>query len=256
MKRLALMAVAMFLMTAFGQMARGQSNATSASLSDGDIVSMVKAGLSADVIIAKVQTSACNFDTSPAALEKLKAAGVPDSVILSMVKNPASNSSESKPNTNTLQNEPLQNEPKASQRTKSLGSKRPVADKANNSKPVLLIIGNGVQNRHGKIDKHWLKEFSKAKGCFETVTDSSAPHNYELIVTEQKKSAFVTIMASQQPTFEATLTGPKGKYAASQTISPKLFGHNHYPWSRARAFAESQICGSRASEVGSSQEAP
>ena len=47
---------------------------------------MIRAGLSAEVVIAKIKTSATSFDTSPAALQELKAAGVPDSVILAIVQ--------------------------------------------------------------------------------------------------------------------------------------------------------------------------
>ncbi len=50
---------------------------------------MIKAGLTADIIVAKIKSSETNFDTSPAALAELKAANVPDTVILAMVKGPA-----------------------------------------------------------------------------------------------------------------------------------------------------------------------
>jgi hypothetical protein len=68
-----------------------------AGLTNKDILGMVKAGLSPDVIIAKIQTSACSFDTSPTALEKLKAAGVPETVILTMVKAPNAGTSNEVP---------------------------------------------------------------------------------------------------------------------------------------------------------------
>ncbi|HVB59053.1 MAG TPA: PDZ domain-containing protein [Candidatus Acidoferrales bacterium] len=58
------------------------------SLSDGDVVDMVEAGLSAEVIVAKIKTASCSFETSPTALKELKDAGVPDSVILAMVQAP------------------------------------------------------------------------------------------------------------------------------------------------------------------------
>lgn len=53
-----------------------------------DIVEMVKAGMSADVVIAKIKTSVSQFDTSPSALVSLNEAGVPDAVLLEMVRNP------------------------------------------------------------------------------------------------------------------------------------------------------------------------
>lgn len=61
----------------------------STSLTSKDILDMVKAGLTSDVIVAKIKSSATSFDTSPTALADLKAANVPDSVILAMVNGPA-----------------------------------------------------------------------------------------------------------------------------------------------------------------------
>ena len=60
-------------------------------LSNSDVSGMLKAGLPADVVIAKIKASPCKFDTSAAALEKLKTDGVPSDVILVMVNAPAQN---------------------------------------------------------------------------------------------------------------------------------------------------------------------
>jgi hypothetical protein len=49
---------------------------------------MLKAGLSPDVVGTKIMNSECDFDTSPTALKELKQRGVPDSVIMEMVKAP------------------------------------------------------------------------------------------------------------------------------------------------------------------------
>jgi len=71
-----------------------QSEATAAqpkaegSLTNSDVVGMVKAGIGADIIVAKIKTATRSFDTSPAALKELKDACVPDSVILAMVQAP------------------------------------------------------------------------------------------------------------------------------------------------------------------------
>jgi hypothetical protein len=59
-----------------------------APLNNADVVEMVKTGLSADIIVAKIKASVSKFDTSPAALQQLKAAGVPEAVILAMVQAP------------------------------------------------------------------------------------------------------------------------------------------------------------------------
>jgi hypothetical protein len=49
---------------------------------------MVRAALAPDVIIAKIKSSACNFETTPAALEQLKAGGVPEAVLVAMLNAP------------------------------------------------------------------------------------------------------------------------------------------------------------------------
>lgn len=59
------------------------------TLTNKDISGMIEAGLSPDVVIAKINSSLCSFDTSPQALENLKQSGVPNSVILVMVKKSA-----------------------------------------------------------------------------------------------------------------------------------------------------------------------
>jgi hypothetical protein len=58
-------------------------------LNNASIVKMRNLRLSADVIVAKIQSSPCEFDTTPAAMQKLKQAGVPDKVILAMVMAPS-----------------------------------------------------------------------------------------------------------------------------------------------------------------------
>ena len=59
------------------------------ALNNASIVKMRNLHLSADVILAKIQSSPCDFETTPAALQKLKVAGVPDKVILAMVTAPS-----------------------------------------------------------------------------------------------------------------------------------------------------------------------
>jgi len=59
------------------------------ALNNAAVVKMRTQHFGADVIIAKIQSSPCEFDTSPAALQKLKQAGVPDKVIVAMVTAPS-----------------------------------------------------------------------------------------------------------------------------------------------------------------------
>ncbi len=63
---------------------------TQTSLTNSDVLAMVKAGIGAEIIVAKIKNSTCSFDTSPAALKQLKDASVPDSVVLTMVQAPKS----------------------------------------------------------------------------------------------------------------------------------------------------------------------
>jgi hypothetical protein len=63
-------------------------SASAAALTNKDVVEMLKAGLTPDVIVAKIKSSTTDFDTSPFALAELKTSNVPDEVILAMVKGP------------------------------------------------------------------------------------------------------------------------------------------------------------------------
>src|SRR4051794_24684408 len=62
--------------------------AQTVSLSNEDIVSLSKSGLSADIVVAKIKATPAKFDTSTEQLKSLKDGGVPESVILAMVQFP------------------------------------------------------------------------------------------------------------------------------------------------------------------------
>ncbi|HXR38998.1 MAG TPA: hypothetical protein VN776_07895 [Terracidiphilus sp.] len=65
--------------------AQGQpGEASSDALTNRDVVKMARAKLGDGIILSKIKTSACNFDTSVDALVKLKEAGVSDPVIQAM----------------------------------------------------------------------------------------------------------------------------------------------------------------------------
>lgn len=67
-------------------------------LNNRNILNMHGMRLSVDIIIAKIKSSQCDFDTSPAALEKLRQVGLPDKVIEAMIQAPlASATPASKP---------------------------------------------------------------------------------------------------------------------------------------------------------------
>jgi hypothetical protein len=54
-------------------------------LTNGDVLRLFKAGIPADIIVAKIKNSQTKFDTSPDALIALKAAHLPNAVIMAMV---------------------------------------------------------------------------------------------------------------------------------------------------------------------------
>lgn len=62
-----------------------------APLTNADVLKMFGAGVATEVIVEKLKASPCDFDTSPAALARLKEAGVPDSLLLLMVLSPKCN---------------------------------------------------------------------------------------------------------------------------------------------------------------------
>lgn len=65
------------------------ANQKGTTLDNKDVLEMVKVGLTPEIVLKKIETSSCKFDTSPQALRELKEASVPDSVILGMVQAPA-----------------------------------------------------------------------------------------------------------------------------------------------------------------------
>lgn len=58
-------------------------------LTNKDVVFMLKAGLSSEIIITKIKISTASFDTSASALRELKDAGADDSVIVAMIESAA-----------------------------------------------------------------------------------------------------------------------------------------------------------------------
>ena len=55
------------------------------TLTNKDIIKLVQMKLSNAIILQKIKTSKCNFDTSPDALGILNAAGVNDEIIVAMM---------------------------------------------------------------------------------------------------------------------------------------------------------------------------
>jgi len=67
------------------------------ALTNQDVLDMLRAGLTPEIVIAKIKASACNFDTSASTLKALKKTDVPDGVIVAMVQAPTTIPASSEP---------------------------------------------------------------------------------------------------------------------------------------------------------------
>lgn len=57
-------------------------------MTNEDVVKLVKAKVSPEEIITKIESSRCHFDTSPSVLAELRYKGIPNSVLMAMVRAP------------------------------------------------------------------------------------------------------------------------------------------------------------------------
>jgi len=62
------------------------SETTGTPLTNQDVLVLAKANLTPEVIIAKIKTSPCAYEVSPAELQRLTTGGVPDEVIAAMIE--------------------------------------------------------------------------------------------------------------------------------------------------------------------------
>ena len=69
------------ILVASGALCRAQTTAT---LTNDDVVKMVRAQLATDIILTTIETSNAKFDVTPAGLIALKEAGVPDQIVQAM----------------------------------------------------------------------------------------------------------------------------------------------------------------------------
>jgi len=65
-----------------------QGQVSVAPMTNSEILAMLQAKFTDDIIIAKIKSSICHFDTAPTVLRELKLAGVSDGVILAMIQAP------------------------------------------------------------------------------------------------------------------------------------------------------------------------
>jgi hypothetical protein len=76
----------LFLLVLIAPLSASQNNPNSKPLTNADVLDMLNAGVSDQVVIAKIKKSPCDFDTSPTTLKGLKAAHISDAVILAMIE--------------------------------------------------------------------------------------------------------------------------------------------------------------------------
>jgi hypothetical protein len=129
------------------------------ALTNKDVLEMLKVGLSQEVVIAKIKSSNCAFDTSPDALKALKAANVPDGVILEMVRAPLTVGEK---NSTNFVLPPL--DQILEKYVQALGGKETIEKKT-----TRVIKGSfEYQGKQGTSNGYW-----KAPNKFGTVTDSA-----------------------------------------------------------------------------------
>jgi hypothetical protein len=57
-------------------------------LTNKDVYAMVKAKIAPEVIVAKIESSRCHFETAPNVLAEMRYQGIPDAVLMAMIKAP------------------------------------------------------------------------------------------------------------------------------------------------------------------------
>jgi len=78
-------------------------------LTNADVISLFKGGVSKSTILTKIQSSSTNFDTSVNAILSLKKEGLPDDLIDAIVNKQSPNSPQTNPQTNTAGNNQTSN---------------------------------------------------------------------------------------------------------------------------------------------------
>jgi len=145
MRRLCLPFLVIFLaaLPGLSQQARPKTASDAQPLTNQDIVGMLKAGLSSEIVNAKIKASNCDFDTSPAALKELKGNGVPEEVILEMVRAPHAAATQERPQPQEWTTGPIPAAP----------TERQYFAKCPNCKKVLFCY---VDSQTGGVTEDWL----------------------------------------------------------------------------------------------------
>jgi hypothetical protein len=130
-----------------------------AALTNSDVVSMLKAGLSPELVVAKIKASKTNFDTSPAALAELKQGGVPENVLMAMVEAGAASASKPGSEQRNTQAEAAQAALKALRR---LTSATDVGTSYVNYSPLVVEVKAEVEDALARMNDGDLKTSIRA----------------------------------------------------------------------------------------------
>lgn len=82
--------------------------AVTTPLVNADVVELVRTNTATESIIAKIKSSSCNFETTPEALQRLRADGVPDAIIFAMAVAPKADTTTRAPLTVAAEQPPPQ----------------------------------------------------------------------------------------------------------------------------------------------------
>jgi hypothetical protein len=83
-----LLSVLLALILSLSCVSFGFAQESFTTLTNADIMTMVRAKLPTALIIEKIKTSSCSFDTFPSVLAEMKYKGVPDEILMAMVQAP------------------------------------------------------------------------------------------------------------------------------------------------------------------------
>jgi hypothetical protein len=89
MKSLTMLWLTLVVAVSFSITTKAQGDSQVVELNNSDVLTMVRAKLPPQIIVAKIKSSRSHFDTFPSVLAELKYKGVSDSILLAMVEAPA-----------------------------------------------------------------------------------------------------------------------------------------------------------------------
>jgi len=136
--------------------------------------------LPAEVLIAKIKSSACAFDTAPTSLKNLKAVGVPDKVILAMIEAPVG-----QPRTAAAVAAPV-----TSDVSNSASQPSSTPSVPSDGKTRVLVTDSQSWETRGELCRRWK---SQRMGCFQFVLWWRSPANSGIIKTLNQRCPQITV---------------------------------------------------------------